>query len=306
MTKEEYMKALKDNLLSLTVDEQNEALQYYWDYFDDAGFDEASVLEKFGTPEELAATIKKDLSNTLVKTGKEEKQQGSSESKLNNDNSSMYFEFEKGSISNLSLDLGAVEAVCIPGEKFSVETRGIMAGNMYCNVENNDNLVIRNINKMQNFDFFSHARKKSFAPRILITVPAGVKLDNLFVHFGAGKFESRELGLTCGKAKIDTGAGNFILKGITTSGLDARCGMGNMEISGEIKGRSNLDCSMGQTILRIKGDPADYTYDSKVGLGSVEFNKDKQEGINKSWNQQAKENHVSINCGMGAVKVIFN
>lgn len=305
MTKDEYMKALKDNLLSLTIDEQNEAMQFYWDYFEEAGFEEAAVIEKFGTPEELAETIKKDLSNSLVSTKKSSEKEKTSEDGLNNDNSSMYFEFDETSIENLSLDLGAVEVVCIPGVKFSVETRGVMAGNMYCQIENNDNLVIKNINKMQNFDFFSHARKSSFAPRILITIPSNAKIENLFVHFGAGRFETRELGLTCKKAKIYTGAGNFVLKGLATSGLEAKCGMGNMEISGELKGRSNIDCSMGQTVLRIKGNAEDYSYDSKVGLGSIEFNQDKQEGFNKSSNQTAKANHISINCGMGAVKVIF-
>ena len=40
MTREEYLTALKNNIQSLTLDEQNEALQYYSDYFDDANDDE--------------------------------------------------------------------------------------------------------------------------------------------------------------------------------------------------------------------------------------------------------------------------
>ena len=40
MTKKQYMTALKNNIQSLTLDEQNEALQYYSDYFDDANDDE--------------------------------------------------------------------------------------------------------------------------------------------------------------------------------------------------------------------------------------------------------------------------
>ena len=53
MTRDEYMTALKNNIQSLTVDEQNEALQYYSDYFDDAQ-DDAKVMEELGSPEEVA------------------------------------------------------------------------------------------------------------------------------------------------------------------------------------------------------------------------------------------------------------
>ena len=66
MTRDEYMTALKNNIQSLTVDEQNEALQYYSDYFDDAD-DDAKVMEELGTPEEVAKVIRERFSNTLVK-----------------------------------------------------------------------------------------------------------------------------------------------------------------------------------------------------------------------------------------------
>ena len=69
MTRDEYMTALKNNIQSLTIDEQNEALQYYSDYFDDAGDDE-KAMEELGTPEEVAALIREKCSNTLVKNEK--------------------------------------------------------------------------------------------------------------------------------------------------------------------------------------------------------------------------------------------
>ena len=35
MTKEEYLKVLQENLRSLTIDEQKEAMQFYMDYFEE-------------------------------------------------------------------------------------------------------------------------------------------------------------------------------------------------------------------------------------------------------------------------------
>ena len=79
MTREEYMKALKNNIQSLTVDEQNEALQYYEDYFDEAN-DDQKVMNELGTPEEVASTIIEKFANALVETDKDAK-------KDNDDNS---------------------------------------------------------------------------------------------------------------------------------------------------------------------------------------------------------------------------
>ena len=53
MTREEYLNELKSSIMSLTTDEQAEAIQYYSDYFDEADDDE-KVMRELGTPEELA------------------------------------------------------------------------------------------------------------------------------------------------------------------------------------------------------------------------------------------------------------
>ena len=65
MTREEYLNELKSSIMSLTSDEQAEAIQYYSDYFDEADDDE-KVMRELGTPEELAKTIIEKFANALV------------------------------------------------------------------------------------------------------------------------------------------------------------------------------------------------------------------------------------------------
>lgn len=61
MNREEYMKRLEEALTDITPSEKEEALQYYNDYFDDAGVEnEEEVMNSLGTPENLAETIKKE------------------------------------------------------------------------------------------------------------------------------------------------------------------------------------------------------------------------------------------------------
>ena len=61
MNREEYMRRLEEALTDITPFEKEEALQYYNDYFDDAGLEnEEEVMNSLGTPEKLAETIKKE------------------------------------------------------------------------------------------------------------------------------------------------------------------------------------------------------------------------------------------------------
>lgn len=64
MNRAEFMARLRDLLSDITEAEREEALNYYEDYFDDAGVEnEASVIASLGTPEKVAATIKDGLSD---------------------------------------------------------------------------------------------------------------------------------------------------------------------------------------------------------------------------------------------------
>lgn len=59
MDRKEYLERLEQLLLVLPQEEREEALQYYTDYFDDAGAEnEEKVIWELGSPEEVAAKIR--------------------------------------------------------------------------------------------------------------------------------------------------------------------------------------------------------------------------------------------------------
>ncbi|MGI5171987.1 DUF1700 domain-containing protein [Treponema sp. OMZ 840] len=60
MTKDEYLNLLRTELQALPHDEQEEAMSYYRNYFEDAG-DDASVIEELGAPEKLGAYIRSNF-----------------------------------------------------------------------------------------------------------------------------------------------------------------------------------------------------------------------------------------------------
>lgn len=62
MRKEEFMRQLETLLADISEEEKQEALAYYWSYFEDAGEEnEERILRELESPEKVAATIKADL-----------------------------------------------------------------------------------------------------------------------------------------------------------------------------------------------------------------------------------------------------
>ena len=62
MNRAEFMRQLESLLQSIPAAEREEAIQYYNDYFDDAGNDnEQEVIEALGNPARVAENIKRDL-----------------------------------------------------------------------------------------------------------------------------------------------------------------------------------------------------------------------------------------------------
>ena len=291
--------------MSLSSDEQAEAIQYYSDYFDEADDDE-KVMRELGTPEELAKTIIEKFANALVDTKKagegDSEQEESSASSDGYSIDALYFEFEKSQVKNLSLDFGAAEVAVIEGNKYCIETRGLPEEALNCYLNKEGTLVVSNAHRF-NLNFWSHNRRSRIVPRVLVTLPANASVGKLRIGVGAGKLVSRKLSLSCNSGNINVDAGNLVLDGIFGGKINMRCGMGNLEFKGSVTGNVNLDCGMGSVNIELKGDPKSYSYDAKVGLGDFRFNGEKKSGVCQIYNNQKLENHFSVNCGMGSVNI---
>ena len=308
MTREEYLNELKSSIMSLSNDEQAEAIQYYSDYFDEANDDE-KVMRELGSPEELAKTIIEKFANALVDT-KQSKNNGAEDESDDSQNANpdgcsidaLYFEFAKADVKNLSMDFGAAEVAVIEGNKYSIETRGLPKECLNCNLNKEGTLVVSNMRRF-NLNFWSHNRRSRIVPRILVTVPQNASVKKIRIAVGAGKLVSRKLSLNCESGSISVDAGNLVLDGVFGGKLNMRCGMGNLEFKGSVTGNVDLDCGMGNVDLKLKGDAKSYSYDAKVGLGDFRFNGEKKSGVCQIYNNQRLENHFSVNCGMGSVSI---
>ena len=70
MTKEQFLFQLEQKLLDIPEDERAEAMEYYRDYFNDAGPEnEEQVIAELGSPDKVAASIKDGLRSSRDDTG---------------------------------------------------------------------------------------------------------------------------------------------------------------------------------------------------------------------------------------------
>jgi hypothetical protein len=295
MTKQEYLCELKLLLRPLPVEEQEEALEYYRGYFDDAGNDE-EVMKEFGSPEELAQSIVSRFAGipSVKRNQKNESNDGTCGS------------FTSDEVRSLDISLGAAEVVMITGKDFSVDYRGIAPGDIRYGLSPFGTFSIENTRKIPDLSFWTHtdaAGNSVHHPRILIRIPEHTKIDLLRLHIGAGSFEAKNIDIESPRCYVDVDAGNIVLSKITGGAAELRCGMGNISFTGKLCGLIKMDCGMGNMTVILDGKPENYSIAAKVGLGQVQFNDIHKEGFGSILCTEQKQNHFSVNCGMGSVKI---
>jgi Predicted membrane protein len=295
MTRQDYLSELKEQLRSLPVEEQEEALEYYRGYFEDAGNDE-EVMREFGTPEELAKSIVSKFAGVPSVRQK----------RTNDSNDGSCGSFTNDEVRSLDISLGGAEIMMIQGPNFSVDYRGLAPGDIRYGLSPFGTFSIENTRKMPDMSFWIHddtSGNTVHHPRILIRVPACTKIDLLRLHIGAGAFTAKDVDIQTSRSYIDVGAGTIVLSKIRGGAAEFRCGMGNITYTGELHGLIKADCEMGNITLNLDGRPEDYSIGGKVGLGSVRFNEIHKDGFGTIVCSEFKENHFSINCGMGSVRI---
>ncbi|WP_167958855.1 DUF1700 domain-containing protein [Anaerosporobacter faecicola] len=68
MSRQEFINELENLLANIPEKDRQEAIQYYQDYFEDAGVEnEEQIIHELGTPERVAAIIQEDLRNEGMK-----------------------------------------------------------------------------------------------------------------------------------------------------------------------------------------------------------------------------------------------
>lgn len=133
----------------------------------------------------------------------------------------------------------------------------------------------------------------------------GFEGEQISIILGAGELLADRI--TAGKADFEIGAGHLSIGELAVSGeTDVEVSMGAAEIAGTLSGNLDMECDMGEIVMRLTGSEDDHSYDVECGMGNVTVGNYSHGGFasQKSWNT-GKGSEFDINCNMGNVTVTF-
>lgn len=339
MTKNEYLEELKNEIKTLPVEELDEAMDYYAQYFDDAlaAAEEGSsdsdksedklmeaIIADLGTPAELAAEIKDKFASVPATTGKryEYKKERRPENFAEGDE---FFKGRKAYTENARIALGPFivksssvqkidmsfcvgEIALITGttDEIIAEGRGPRGFKMGYELKDGT-LYIKNELKEARMFF---RKNKGFpvgmnTPRVLVELPANLKLESLMISMNAGSLHGEELSIETDRLAVELNAGDVKLAGITSSKTRLDCNAGNITAKGTFSGKSLLDCNAGNINFETTGSIRDYSLTEDINMGSVTVNGEKHKAFADDYTSGEKANDIlaDVNCGKIDIKI---
>ena len=153
---------------------------------------------------------------------------------------------------------------------------------------------------------------------ITITVPEGMKFDNVGIAGAAGRISidrlitndlKLDLGAgnttidyvrTDGQAKIDAGVGKLEIKDGALVGADIHLGVGEANIRAKLTGSTKIDAGIGSVNLDLLLPESAYTINPEKGIGKILYH-----GSNVSDGAKIGQgtNYIDIDGGIGQINI---
>ncbi len=331
MTSKEYLKDLKKLIKTLPVEEQDEALDYYTQYFDDAlaAAEEMSegktedelmeaIIKDLGTPEQLAAEIKDKFASVPATTGKrydykkEQRPEGFEEDGEYFKGRRAYAEnarvatgpfiVKSAGVQKLELDCNMAEVVIIPakGNEIIAEGRGPRGFGMKFDLDNGTLRIKNNLKEARMF----FRKRTGFpfgmnTPRILVELPENLRLESFVIEMSAGAIRAENLSVTTGRFGVAINAGDVKVQGVTSDKTKIDCNAGSVSVKGTFRGKTLLDCNAGSITFETTGSVRDYSLTEDINMGSVTVNGEKHKAFADDYTSGEKANDIlaDVNCG---------
>ena len=205
-------------------------------------------------------------------------------------------------IHSLHIDIGMADAIIREGDEFALDLSCYPNGD--CREEVRDGVWKIKDRGYKDLFLLSNLTNIFSERKIIIIIPRGYHFKDVKIKLGAGKLVGR--GILTDSSSLDLGAGEIVLADYYSGDAKIKCGMGKVMLEGQMRGRCKLDCGMGEIAASLVA-PSEYGYRVKVGMGDVRVGENRLGGMGGTYkvNNNA-ENFFDINCGMGAVKVLFD
>lgn len=268
MNKNEFMESLKAKLSGLNPEDREDAINYYWEYFEEAGFgEESDVTKSVGNPEDVAAKIigasayvneiraEDNLSeaneeapdnksycndsedNNASNTGNDSVETEKYSDKASEDDRKaicectaleLYKDITPDAFDSIDIDVSSLDIIIRTGDEFGI----------YVNCKENEpiikkegsRLIIRDKRKSKIFDFnFNFNIFNKSKEFVEIVIPRGKKLLEV---------------------RGETDMGKLSLFAISAGYLELEADMGSVEVVGVSAPEAKIKADMGHVAVR--------------------------------------------------------
>lgn len=268
MNKNEFMESLKAKLAGLNPEDREDAINYYWEYFEEAGFgEESDVTKSVGNPEDVAAKIigasayvnetraednstetREEVCNThapcndsednkssamengceKTEAGPETSSKGGEKAVCESTALELYKDITPDAFDSIDIDVSSLDIIIRTGDEFGI----------YVNCKENEpiikkednKLVIRDKRKSKIFDFnFNFNIFNKSKEFVEIVIPRGKKLLEV---------------------RGETDMGKLSLFAISAGYLELEADMGSVEVVGVSAPEAKIKADMGHVAVR--------------------------------------------------------
>ena len=268
MNKNEFMESLKAKLAGLNPDDREDAINYYWEYFEEAGFgEESDVTKSVGNPEDVAAKIigasayvnetraednlteaneeapdnksycNDSEDNNVSNTGNDSVETEKYSDKVSEDDRKaicectaleLYKDITPDAFDSIDIDVSSLDIIIRTGDEFGI----------YVNCKENEpvikkegsRLIIRDKRKSKIFDFnFNFNIFNKSKEFVEIVIPRGKKLLEV---------------------RGETDMGKLSLFAISAGYLELEADMGSVEVVGVSAPEAKIKADMGHVAVR--------------------------------------------------------
>ena len=268
MNKNEFMESLKAKLAGLNPEDREDAINYYWEYFEEAGFgEESDVTKSVGNPEDVAAKIigasayvnetraednlteaneeapdnksycNDSEDNNVSNTGNDSVETEKYSDKVSEDDRKaicectaleLYKDITPDAFDSIDIDVSSLDIIIRTGDEFGI----------YVNCKENEpvikkegsRLIIRDKRKSKIFDFnFNFNIFNKSKEFVEIVIPRGKKLLEV---------------------RGETDMGKLSLFAISAGYLELEADMGSVEVVGVSAPEAKIKADMGHVAVR--------------------------------------------------------
>lgn len=273
MNKNEFMESLKAKLSGLNPEDREDAINYYWEYFEEAGFgEESDVTKSVGNPEDVAAKIigasayvnetraednlpeaneeapdtkpscNDSEDNNASKTGNDSVETEKYSDKVSEDDRKaicectaleLYKDITPDAFDSIDIDVSSLDIIIRTGDEFGI----------YVNCKENEpvikkegsRLIIRDKRKSKIFDFnFNFNIFNKSKEFVEIVIPRGKKLLEVRGETDMGKLSL--FAISAGYLELEADMGSVEVVGVSTPEAKIKADMGHVAVrDSEIK-----------------------------------------------------------------------